>query len=110
MKFKTTKKEIRANYSRIYCIGYCNLQWLLRYSSPIAYATRAEGWACDFYEVDGAIISTGYAPIGKKVPYDIQREYDEKAREIVCGYGITREDQEAQIEALLHEFMEKIAA
>lgn len=110
MKYRTTKKAIRENYSRIYSIGYCNLQWLLKYLDPVAYSAGVNGWACDYYEVDGAVISTGYSPIGRKVDYDLQREYDEKARAIACNYSLSWEEQTARVNNLLHEFMEKIAA
>ena len=35
MKFKTTQKEIRANYNKIICVPYCGLQNLLNYESPV---------------------------------------------------------------------------
>lgn len=38
MKFKTTQKEIRANFNKIICVPYCGLQTLLSYESPVAYA------------------------------------------------------------------------
>lgn len=101
---------MRQNYNNIYSIGYCNLQWLLKYIDPIAYSAGNGGWSCDYYEVEGSIISTGYSPIGKSVPYELQREYDEKARKIACDYSLEWEEQKAQVGALLHEFMEKITA
>ena len=67
MKYKVTKKEIKAYHNQILQVGYCDLQDLLRFSEPVAYSTRAEGWACDYYEIDELIISTGYAPIANKM-------------------------------------------
>lgn len=65
MKFKTTQKEIRANYNKIICVPYCGLQILLNYESPVAYTVRREGWAADIYDMGGGIaIVTGYAPFG----------------------------------------------
>lgn len=82
-KIKATKKEMRQNY-RILSIGYCDAQYLLNYKSPVAYSTRAEGWACDYYDVDGVIISTGYDPLNDKnakCNYKVLREYEKKAQE-----------------------------
>ena len=43
MKFKTTKKEINNGYEFVISAGYCKLQYLLKWESPIAYTTRADG-------------------------------------------------------------------
>lgn len=110
MKYKTTKKAIREMGDPVYCVGYANLQNLFRFVDPFAYSTRAEGWACDYYEVNGVIISTGYSPIGKQVEYDLIREYEEKARKICGDYARSYEDQKAAVNALLYEFIEKAAA
>ena len=102
MKFKTTKKAIKENYNTILKIGYCNIQNLLQYENPIAYSTRAEGWACDYYEVGNVIISTGYAPIGESVPYELQKKYNEKA-EIL--YHKNYETKKRLLHDLLVEFV-----
>lgn len=56
MKFKTTQKEIRANYNKIICVPYCGLQTLLSYESPVAYTVRREGWAADIYDMGGGYL------------------------------------------------------
>lgn len=101
LKLKTTKKTIKDGYYYILSVGYCDLQFLLKYQSPFAYSTRVEGWACDYYDVDGICISTGYSPLdtkNMKKDYNLIREYDNKARELT-----KKED----IDKLLHEFIEK---
>lgn len=105
MKFKTTKKAMRENYNTILKIGYCNIQNLLQYEDAIAYSTRAEGWACDYYKVGNVIICEGYAPIGKSVPYDLQREYDKKAEEIRYSNDVKWEDKKEQTYNLLVQFV-----
>jgi hypothetical protein len=61
-KIKTTKKEMRQNHF-ILGVGYCTMQNLLYYYEPVAYSVRLEGWACDYYDIDGIIISMGYSPL-----------------------------------------------
>ena len=64
MKFKTTQKEIRANFNKIICVPYCGLQTLLSYESPVAYTVRREGWAADIYDMGGGVaISEISAPL-----------------------------------------------
>lgn len=98
MKLKTTKKEIRQGYSKIIRVGYCDLQHLLTYRSPFAYSTRVEGWACDYYDVNGVCISTGYSPIGQKVDYDIIKKYDTMSIGKTC----------LEKEELLYQFIEEV--
>jgi len=111
MKFKTTKKSISSNYSRIIKISYCNAQYLLRYNEPIAYSTRSEGWACDYHEVDGVLISTGYAPIeskNTKSTYDIVRKYDDAASAIIRGNSGYEEIRQ-QVNDLLKQFVAEVS-
>lgn len=104
MKFKSTRKAIRAGYPIILRVGYCDAQHLLQYHSPRAYCTRVEGWACDVYEVaPGVALCTGYAPFGNVVPgYDLTREYDERARQLIYAGG---ENLRAALDVLLAEYV-----
>ena len=69
IKMLATKKEIRADYSRVISISYCGAQGLLNFYSPFAYSAGVYGWACDYYEINGVVISTGYQPIGEQADY-----------------------------------------
>ena len=111
MKYKTTRKAMKESYDRIAKVGYCNLQHLLRFQEPFAYSTRAEGWACDYYDINGVLISTGYDPIeGKrtKCNYDICRKYDDAARKVLCDCSLNYEEQQEKIDTLLNEFIAEI--
>jgi len=113
MKFKVSKKEMKRNYNDIISIGYCNAYWLLKYKEPIAYSTRAEGWACDYYDIDGVLISTGYAPLASKNThsnYDILHRYNEQAEKIACDYTLSHEEKATQINALLKEYIKEVAS
>ena len=112
MKFQVSKKEMRNNYDRIISIGYCDAQWLLKYEEPIAYSTRLEGWACDYYDIDGVLISTGYAPLSSKNThsnYDIVHRYNEQAKKIACNYSLNYEERKAQVNALLKEYVKEVS-
>ena len=110
MKFKTTKKEMKNQYNKIVKIGYCNAQYLLQYVQPIAYNTRAEGWACDYYDINGVLISTGYAPIeskNTKSSYDIVTKYENQAREVVNS-NIGYDKKVEKVNALLNDYIEEV--
>lgn len=110
-KIKLTKTSLNADYWNILGTGYCNLQFLLKFQEPFAYSTRAEGWACDYYDVDDVLISTGYAPMkSKRVKscYELEHEYDDKAREIYNDSSLSWEEKENKINRLLHEFIERV--
>lgn len=109
MKFKTTQKAIRANYPTIIKVGYCDLQTLLAHKNPIAYTVRAEGWACDLYEVSSTVcISTGYAPFGNvKSWYDVNRKYEKEAEKIRYGKMPYNEQVEA-LNGLIEEYVKEV--
>lgn len=110
-KYRTTKKAMNEDYTHIIGTGYCNLQFLLYFEEPFAYSTRAEGWACDYYDVDGVLICTGYAPLkSKRVKscYELEHEYDEIAKEIYNDSSLSWEEKENRINKLLHEFIERV--
>lgn len=81
MKIKVYKKEIKSR-AVVLCVPYCGLQFALKHESPFAYSTRAEGWACDYYNVEGVVISTGYDPTGKKVSYELIKKYETEAKKL----------------------------
>lgn len=83
MKFKTSQREIMSSYQDVIEVTYCGLQHLLRSIDPVAYTSGTYGWNADVYDIDGTAIVTGNRPFGNIVPpYELVREYDEKAREI----------------------------
>ena len=91
-KFHLTEKEIRKNYlvKNIYSVGYCNLERTLDIvTSPFAYtASNTYGWKADFYSIDGAIISTGYAPMGGIIiPSALCKKCEAKTNKIVDDYN-----------------------
>jgi hypothetical protein len=100
MKFKVTKKEMKASFNYILGVGYCDLQTLLKGTNPVAYSVSQNGWACDYYEVDNVLICTGYQPLKSKnvkVKYADISKYNELARD--CN--------KEELKILLKEFIEK---
>ena len=108
MKYLTTKKAVRAGYAHIIGIGYCDAQDLLYFRDPVAYSARAEGWACNYYDFGGTVISTGYAPlttVNATVSYARVRWYNDKAKAIVNQYDKPYEQRKAEVEELLQAFV-----
>ena len=61
-KLKTSQSKMKDFSPIVLGVGYCELQRLLSYESPIAYATNQDGWACDLYLIsDKFSIVTGYS-------------------------------------------------
>ena len=73
MKFKTTNKELKQNGGKMYGVGYCQLQELLKYETPIAYTCGREGWKADIYQFDGFMLATGYS----LPPHAVRLDYHE---------------------------------
>lgn len=110
MKFKTTQKEIRANYNKIICVPYCGLQTLLSYENPVAYTVRREGWAADIYDMGGGVaIVTGYAPFGNIRPsYELRERYETGAEKIREYYNFDYEKCKTRLRAAIREFIEEV--
>lgn len=103
MKYKTTAKALKEGYRTIISVGYCDLQGLLCYKSPIAYARGYYGWNFDVYDIDGIAIVTGYRSMpskNSKVNYNLVSEYESKAD------GKTADEKNA----LIKEFINKAKA
>jgi len=80
--------------------GYCDLQTLLSYKSPVSYTCGYYGWNFDVYDINGVAIATGYRGMpskNSKADYTLIREYEKKAE------GKTAEEKDA----LIKEFIEK---
>lgn len=89
-KTKRTLKGLKAQGYTVFKVGYCNLQHLLKYTEPFGYATRLEGWACDYYLLgNNIVISTGYSPKGNDLTINQKRkivEANDKAL-MILRYG-----------------------
>ena len=108
MKFKTTSKQMRANYYQVIETGYCSMQSLLKYTSPIAYSAGVYGWNCDYYEVNGVLICTGYRGMfskNTKSDYKLVSKYEQKARIIDTNYDLDYEVRKRKVNKLLEKFI-----
>ena len=106
-KVRVTKKSARENH-KIIGIGYCNAQALLHYEAPVAFSAGRDGWQCDYYDIDGVIISTGYSPLKNKnvnYNYETLKNYEEKAAAITANYSEDWEARRAAVRELLAEFV-----
>jgi len=100
MKNKTTSKALKEGYYKIISVGYCELQGLLRYKSPIAYNSGYYGWNYDVYDIDGIAIVTGYrkAPSkNSKDDYNLIREYE----------ALSEGKTAVELDKLIKEFIDK---
>lgn len=51
--------------------------------------------------------TTKYFLWGHSVDYNLSKEYEEKARKIVCDWSISYEEQKKQVNILLAEYLQK---
>lgn len=103
-----TKKAVKELNMPILSVGYCNLQSLLKYISPIGHSESVYGWDCDYFNICGTIISTGYRPIGTSIDHSIIKEYENKARIICDNIDLSHNDKDSLLYTLLLEFINKI--
>jgi chorismate mutase len=110
MTFKTTKKQTMAIYRKTISISYCALQHLLARRNHIAHTEGVYGWNANIYDVgNGVAIVTGYRPFGNISPdYDLVREYDKRARELIYDYSLSYEEQKKALDDLINEFIKEV--
>ena len=65
MKTQTTKKAIMSTFENVIRVGYCDMQYALKWREPNFYTAGAYGWNADVYVIDAyTVIVTGYRPFG----------------------------------------------
>lgn len=106
MKFRTTRKAVKENFYKVISVGYCALQNLLTYETPIAYTCGVYGWNADIYAFGNVAIVTGYRPFGDDVDYKLCKEYEKRA-ESLRDLGRPYAERKAEAEALVKEFIAK---
>ena len=107
MKTRVTKKQINNNFLNILCVDSDLIPNLLFFNPAFAYSTRAEGWACDYYETNNVCLSSGYSPIGKNINRDLQKQFEEKAKKVIQSKFFKQETKQKRINSLLTQFIEK---
>ena len=109
MKYRTTNKAVREVYGKVYKIGSCYAQTLLRFESPVAYTAGVYGWNSDIYDFGSLAISTGSRPTGCNVDCEIVNRYEKQAKEISCDYTKSYEERKQEIKKLLAAFIAEIS-
>lgn len=107
MKTETTRKNIKSSYDTVLI---CNeLNYLLSYTSPRFYNAGGYGWNWDAYSFGETVIIKGYRnfPQGVSVSYELQKEYNEKAYNIISDNNICFEKSEQLVSDLIKEFIKK---
>ena len=108
---KMTRKEIQNGYKKVYCVGYGELQYLLRRSNKVGYNSGVYGWNYDVFSLDNGNIAicTGYRGMpGIRIDYTIADKYEKKAEALFRDYSIKYEEQQKKLEKLVKKFIEEI--
>ena len=109
MKRKTTRKWV-ADYYTCYGTGYGDLQYLLRFQDADFYTCGVYGWNFDVYTFGKYAITTGYRGMVHHVEtqWEIEKEYEEKARQIIYNRELDFDEQKKQVNLLLKDFLKKV--
>lgn len=107
MKAKITKLAVKQNFNSILSLGYCEVQYLTYFKRPFGYSCGVNGWSCDYYDIDGVCLSTGYSPIGSDVDYKLLVKFEKAAQKIVTDYTLPYELKAKKVNKLLTDFINK---
>lgn len=111
MKIRTTRKEIKEGFRKIYRCGYCDLQPLFASGDATFYNSGVYGWNYDGVMIDvDTIILTGYRGMfGDRLPdkcYNIIR----KANKIQNDYNIDWQEKTKKIKCYKRQFIKALTA
>ena len=105
-KLKTSQSKMKTFSPIVLGVGYCELQCLLNYESPIAYAAGSNGWICDLYMInDRYSIVTGYS-YSRACNKQLTSEQREELQAIEKCCFDNRPDRQTRKELLI-AFLEK---
>lgn len=109
MAREITRKWVADNYT-CYGTGYCDLQYLLKYQSRDYYTTGVYGWNFDVYTFGDYAITTGYRGMIHHIKrdFELDRKYDDMAREIIYNNNLSWDEQKDKVNKLLEEYLHKI--
>jgi len=107
MKFKISKKDINKRFLNVLHVHADEIYNLLYFKNAFAYSVRAEGWACDYYEIGNFCLCSGDSPIGQKCNRDLEKIFEAKAKKIKQSKFFKDETKAKKINALLWEFANK---
>ena len=107
MKNKVTRKYINMIFDDIFSVGYCGCQFLLWDISPFAYNSGVYGWNCDYYNIGGVIICTGYRPHGRSTTGKTA-EYEKMAYDIYHNYELSYDERIEKIRGIRNEWISKL--
>ena len=105
MKYRTTNKALRDGFRYLLRIGNGAARNLLHFEDPEAYTCGTYGWSADVYRISSSTaICTGYRAIGMDIDYELLREYEDAAEQIVYNGG-SYDSRKALVQDLLHRFV-----
>ena len=98
MKQQITMKSAN-ELANLFTVPYCELQHVLLYSQAVYYVANNNGWRCDIYRIGDMHIATGYGtPKGTRIPYEISKQIEDKASELLNSRG---DKMREKLEAIL---------
>ena len=98
MKQQITMKSAH-ELENLFTATYCALQRVLSSSQPVYYMANQYGWRCDIYRIGDMHIATGYGtPKGALIPYEISKQIEDKASELLNSRG---DKMREKLEAIL---------
>ena len=111
MKKHITQRDTKNSNHIVLGIGYCDLQNILKYLSPIAYNAGRDGWNYDLYYInDKYSIVTGYRGFDRSCThrvahikgfYQALRDLEKKSYEITS----TKEERLSRLIDLLNDYI-----
>ena len=103
-----TRKEIYNSFDKVYSVGYCDLQYLLKFQNRCGFNMGVYGWNYDIFSFGDIAICTGYRGTpGKKIPFEIRNKYEQKAKKITESL-VPYDEYKKKIKRLVNNFIKEL--
>lgn len=83
MKVKVSRKSIKDNFRKVYCLDMSKANTIFYGQSPVYYTAGIYGWNCDVYIIDNdTAVTVGYRPFGDYLPEAVEKDMVKKAERV----------------------------
>ena len=92
-KIKITRNILKNRFSKIFCCGYCDLQYIFHNLRPYYYNCGIYGWNYDVYAnyCEDIAITTGYRGMfGTRIPAEIIKHFETEAKSAIENFSFTK--------------------
>lgn len=106
-----TRKDLYNYGARVYYVGYCDAQFLLKGHDRIGANSGVYGWNWSAYRpAHDIIINTGYRNLTGEDARHVTRTYEQQAKEIFNNWDLLPAEREKMLDQIRNAWLDALRA